>query len=54
MLIDDLDSLRRDMLTKIVEIREEARRLECDKPDDARSLSRIADRLELYVREYLD
>ncbi|MFM2041915.1 MAG: hypothetical protein RLY86_491 [Pseudomonadota bacterium] len=53
MLIQDLDDLRRDMQAKAAEMREEARRLEDARPDEAMNLVRIADRLDVYMRDFL-
>jgi hypothetical protein len=54
MNILDLDDLRRDMLEKADEMRCEAMRLDECKPEDAENLRRIAERLEEYMRDYLD
>ncbi|HYE48282.1 MAG TPA: hypothetical protein VEB20_01735 [Azospirillaceae bacterium] len=53
MTIQDLDDLRRDMLGKATEMREEADRLERERADEAENLRRIAARLEVYVRDFL-
>lgn len=54
MGIEDLDDLRRDMLAKAAEMRAEAERVAPDQPVEAAHLRRIADRLEVYMRDYLD
>ncbi|MBP7338207.1 hypothetical protein [Niveispirillum sp.] len=54
MTIQDLNDLRRDILVKADEMQVEAARLEASKPDEAANLRRIADRLAVYMRDYLD
>ena len=51
--IQDLDDLRRDMLLKAREMRDEAERIAASSPQDADNLHRIAARLEVYVRDFL-
>lgn len=53
--IDDLHDLRRDMLHKAAEMKQEAVRLDiADRPDDAANLRRIADRMISYTHNYLE
>ncbi|MFV3074151.1 hypothetical protein [Niveispirillum fermenti] len=54
MTIQDLNDLRRDILLKADEMQAEAARFERSKPDEAANLRRIADRLAIYMRDYLD
>lgn len=54
MSIQDLNDLRRDILVKADEMQAEAARLEATKPEEAANLRRIADRLAVYMRDYLD
>ncbi|MFV3128318.1 hypothetical protein [Niveispirillum sp. KHB5.9] len=54
MTIQDLNDLRRDILVKADEMQAEAGRLEATKPEEAANLRRIADRLAVYMRDYLD
>jgi hypothetical protein len=54
MTIQDLNDLRRDILIKADEMQAEAARLEVTKPEEAANLRRIADRLAIYMRDYLD
>ncbi|OYQ32410.1 hypothetical protein CHU95_16550 [Niveispirillum lacus] len=54
MSIQDLNDLRRDILFKADEMQAEAARLEATKPEEAANLRRIADRLAVYMRDYLD
>ncbi len=54
MTIQDLNDLRRDILVKADEMQAEAARLEATKPEEAANLRRIADRLAVYMRDYLD
>lgn len=54
MTIQDLNDLRRDILVKADEMQVEAARLEASKPEEAANLRRIADRLAIYMRDYLD
>lgn len=54
MSIQDLNDLRRDILLKADEMQEEAVRLEGVRPEEAANLRRIADRLTIYMRDYLD
>jgi hypothetical protein len=49
----DLEGLRHDIVLKADELQAEAARLEASKPDDAAMLRRIADRLMVYMHEYL-
>lgn len=52
--IQELEDLRRDIIQKADQIRTEAARLEADRPDDAAHLRRIAERLSLYMSDYLE
>lgn len=54
MTIQDLNDLRRDILMKADQMQVEAMRLEETKPEEAANLRRIADRLAIYMRDYLD
>lgn len=54
MTIHDLNDLRRDILVKADEMQAEAARLEDSRPEEAANLRRIADRLAIYMRDYLD
>lgn len=54
MTIQDLNDLRRDILVKADEMQAEAARLERTCPEEAANLRRIADRLSVYMRDYLD
>lgn len=54
MTIQDLNDLRRDILLKADEMQAEAALLERSKPGEAANLRRIADRLAIYMRDYLD
>jgi len=54
MPIQDLNDLRRDILSKADEMQDEAARLEAVHPEEAANLRRIADRLAIYMRDYLD
>ncbi|QJE72333.1 hypothetical protein HHL28_03775 [Aerophototrophica crusticola] len=54
MSIEDLEDLRRDLLAKSAEMRSEAERVAPDQPEEAAHLRRIADRLEVYMRDYLE
>ncbi len=54
MTIQDLNDLRRDILSKADEMQAEAAGLEATRPDEAANLRRIADRLVIYMRDYLD
>lgn len=54
MTIQDLNDLRRDILSKADEMQAEAATLEATRPDEAANLRRIADRLVIYMRDYLD
>lgn len=54
MSIQDLNDLRRDILLKADEMQEEAIRLENIRPDEAANLRRIAERLTVYMRDYLE
>ena len=53
MQIQDLDDLRRDMRAKAEEMRQEADRLAAAKPEEAALLRRIAERLDVYMRDFL-
>jgi hypothetical protein len=50
----DLEGLRHDIVLKADELHAEAARLEASQPDDAAMLRRIADRLMVYMHEYLE
>ncbi|WP_153205466.1 hypothetical protein [Niveispirillum sp. SYP-B3756] len=50
----DLEGLRHDIVLKADELQAEAARLEASQPDDAAMLRRIADRLMVYMQEYLE
>lgn len=52
--IQELEDLRLDIIQKADQIRIEAARLEPVRPEDAAHLRRIADRLELYMSDYLE
>ncbi|WP_154667428.1 hypothetical protein [Niveispirillum irakense] len=53
--IDDLHDLRRDMLHKAAEMKQEAARMDMnDRPDDAANLRRIAERMIAYTHDYLE
>jgi hypothetical protein len=54
MTIQDLNDLRQDILIKADEMQAEAARLEQSQPEEAANLRRIADRLAVYMRDYLD
>jgi hypothetical protein len=53
MTIQDLDDLRADMQRQAEEMRLEAARLVPDRPEEAANLNKIADRLVVYMRDYL-
>lgn len=53
--IDDLHDLRRDMLHKAAEMKQEAVRMDMnDRPDDAANLRRIAERMIAYTQDFLE
>lgn len=53
--IDDLHDLRRDMLHKAAEMKQEAARMDMnDRPDDAANLRRIAERMIAYTNDFLE
>ena len=54
MTIQDLNDLRRDILIKADQMQAEALRLQATKPEEAANLRRIADRLAVYMQDYLD
>lgn len=49
----DVKLLRNSMLNKAAELRSEAQRIGPGQPEEAAGLQRIADRIEVYMRDYL-